>query len=255
MADLPGALTPLDPEARPLIQIQGIAKRFGDITAVDHVDLEIYKGELFSILGGSGSGKTTLLRMLGGLRQDEGVLEKSVAAYRAALTVRTRERAPEDWATTQNDLGAALPALGEHTGDLLTLGRAVSAYRESMKELNREREPMAWAMTMANLGVARRKLAERSRDAAVARRAAADIEAAVDVFRDASHPELSHLGLAAEPAVDQLVALLGELDPDLKNGARSSLKKIAKAAGETKGERAAEGAELKARIEKALAEN
>ena len=52
-----------------MIQIQGIAKRFGDITAVDHVDLEIYKGELFSILGGSGSGKTTLLRMLGGLEQ------------------------------------------------------------------------------------------------------------------------------------------------------------------------------------------
>jgi putrescine transport system ATP-binding protein len=56
----------LDPDAQPLIQIQGLTKEFGTTTAVDHVDLDIYRGELFSILGGSGSGKTTLLRMLGG---------------------------------------------------------------------------------------------------------------------------------------------------------------------------------------------
>ena len=83
-----------------------------------------------------------------------------------------RERMPEEWATTQNDLGAALQALAEHTDDLLMLGRAVAAYREATKEITCERDPMAWAMTTANLGVARRKLAERSRDAAVARRAA-----------------------------------------------------------------------------------
>ena len=135
------------------------------------------------------------LRMLGELRQDASLLEQSVAAHRAALSVRTRERMPQEWATTQNDLGAALQALGEHADDLLILGRAVAAYREATKEITRERDPMAWAMTMANMGVARRKLAERSQDAAVARRAAADIAAAVDCFREASHPELSQLGL------------------------------------------------------------
>jgi putrescine transport system ATP-binding protein len=56
----------LRPEAVPFIQIRGLKKCFGDFTAVDCVDLDIYKGELFSILGGSGSGKTTLLRMLAG---------------------------------------------------------------------------------------------------------------------------------------------------------------------------------------------
>ncbi|MDE0747188.1 MAG: ABC transporter ATP-binding protein [Porticoccaceae bacterium] len=56
----------LDPEAVPFIQIKGLSKQFDDFSAVDNVDLNIYKGELFTILGGSGCGKSTLLRMLAG---------------------------------------------------------------------------------------------------------------------------------------------------------------------------------------------
>ncbi|WCN14966.1 polyamine ABC transporter ATP-binding protein [Marinomonas mediterranea] len=54
------------PDATPYVKIEKVTKRFGDFTAVDSVSLDIYKNELFCLLGGSGSGKSTLLRMLAG---------------------------------------------------------------------------------------------------------------------------------------------------------------------------------------------
>ncbi|WP_209426512.1 ABC transporter ATP-binding protein [Pararhodobacter sp. SW119] len=56
----------LDPEAQPFISIRGITKRFGTFTAVNNINLDIFRGELFCLLGGSGCGKSTLLRMLAG---------------------------------------------------------------------------------------------------------------------------------------------------------------------------------------------
>ena len=56
---------------KPFVQIRGLTKKFGEITAVDNIDLDIYQGELFCLLGGSGCGKSTLLRMLAGFEFPE----------------------------------------------------------------------------------------------------------------------------------------------------------------------------------------
>jgi len=61
-----------DSSQKPFIEIQSLSKRFGDFTAVDAISLDIYRGELFTILGGSGCGKSTLLRMLAGLETPSG---------------------------------------------------------------------------------------------------------------------------------------------------------------------------------------
>ena len=55
-----------DPSAKPFVRIRDVTKKFGDVVAVSSVSLDIFKGELFCLLGGSGSGKSTLLRMLAG---------------------------------------------------------------------------------------------------------------------------------------------------------------------------------------------
>ena len=49
-----------------VIRVVGVVKRFGAATAVDHADLTVADGELFTLLGPSGCGKTTLLRLIAG---------------------------------------------------------------------------------------------------------------------------------------------------------------------------------------------
>lgn len=57
----------------PMIELKGISKTFGSIKANQNVDLDIYRGEILSILGENGSGKTTLMNMIAGIYYpDEG---------------------------------------------------------------------------------------------------------------------------------------------------------------------------------------
>src|SRR5450631_2176157 len=48
------------------VSLRGLRKQFGDVAAVDGVDLDVYDGEFITLLGPSGSGKTTVLRMIAG---------------------------------------------------------------------------------------------------------------------------------------------------------------------------------------------
>ena len=53
----------------PILQLVGVRKTFGQLAAVDRIDLDVIEGEFLTIVGPSGSGKTTLLRMLAGMEQ------------------------------------------------------------------------------------------------------------------------------------------------------------------------------------------
>ena len=70
-----------------------------------------------------------------------------MAAYREALKEQSQDRASFDWASTQNNLGVALTALGQREGGTAKLVAAVSAYREALKIFSRERAPLPSAMT------------------------------------------------------------------------------------------------------------
>jgi spermidine/putrescine ABC transporter ATP-binding subunit len=60
------------------VRLSGVTKRYGDVLALDALDLEVHAGEFLSILGPSGSGKTTTMRVIGGFEQpDSGRVEIS----------------------------------------------------------------------------------------------------------------------------------------------------------------------------------
>lgn len=66
-----------------IIKARQLTKRFGDFTAVDHIDFEVKKGEIFGFLGANGAGKTTAMKMLIGIsRPTEG--EAEVAGFDVA---------------------------------------------------------------------------------------------------------------------------------------------------------------------------
>src|SRR4051794_4258129 len=61
---------PLDPDAA--ISIRGLAKRYGEFPAVDGLDLDIHRGEIFALLGPNGAGKTTTVEICEGYRDRDG---------------------------------------------------------------------------------------------------------------------------------------------------------------------------------------
>ena len=67
---------PAERNGVPDVRLRGLTKRYGDLAAVDSIDLDVAQGEFFTMLGPSGSGKTTTLRMIAGfVLPDEGSVE------------------------------------------------------------------------------------------------------------------------------------------------------------------------------------
>ncbi len=82
------------PEDEPIVRLENVTKKYGDVYAVDDISLSIHQGEFFSLLGSSGCGKTTLLRMLAGFEEPsagriliDGVDVTSTPAYKRPINM------------------------------------------------------------------------------------------------------------------------------------------------------------------------
>ena len=73
------------------IETQGLTRRFGDFTAVNHLSIAVHEGSIFGLLGPNGSGKTTMIRMLC------GVLEATEGSARVMGYDLPRDAAPLKW--------------------------------------------------------------------------------------------------------------------------------------------------------------
>ena len=95
------AHAPLHPfTADPAVRLRGVRRVFGDVVAIENLDLDIAPGEFFTMLGPSGSGKTTTLRVIAGFEQpDAGTVELAgVDVTRVAPSERDVNTVFQDYA-------------------------------------------------------------------------------------------------------------------------------------------------------------
>ncbi|SDF87385.1 ABC-2 type transport system ATP-binding protein [Blastococcus aurantiacus] len=112
MAARPRPGDPLDPDAA--ISVRGLVKRYGDFTAVDGLDLDIRRGEIFALLGPNGAGKTTTVEICEGYRaRDAGevrVLGEDPAvgsrAWKARLGIVLQSGSGDSQLTVRELVGA-----------------------------------------------------------------------------------------------------------------------------------------------------
>ena len=108
---------------------------------------------------------------------DNRALLSAIERYNRLVHLMPRDRVPLRWASSQNDLGNVLLALGQRESGSARLQEATTAYLEALKEWTRERAPLDWATTQNNLGLAFWTLGER--ESGTDR-----LEAAVTAFRN-----------------------------------------------------------------------
>ena len=153
----------LNPEAKPQIVIEGISKTFGAFTAVDSVNLRIYKGEMFALVGASGCGKTTLLRMLAGFASPSGgriliddVDMTAVPPYERPVNMMFQSYALFPHMTVEQNVGYGLRRMGLEAGvrtkritealDMVQLGSMAKRKPHQLSGGQRQRVALARAL-------------------------------------------------------------------------------------------------------------
>jgi ABC-2 type transport system ATP-binding protein len=113
----------------PMIRATELTRRFGPVTALDHLNLEISRGEIFGLVGPDGAGKTTTLRLLCGLLDPtEG--EAWVAGYEVAQNVQV----------VKDQIGYMAQRFGLYSD--LTVAENMLFYADLFGISNKERDPL-----------------------------------------------------------------------------------------------------------------
>jgi putrescine transport system ATP-binding protein len=150
----------LDPAASAQILIDGVSKTYGTHAAVDNVNLSIYKGEMFALVGASGCGKTTLLRMLAGFAHPssgriciDGVDMSSVPAHERPVNMMFQSYALFPHMTVESNVGYGLRRLAlsadvkrqrvQEALDMVQLGALASRRPHQLSGGQRQRVALA----------------------------------------------------------------------------------------------------------------
>ena len=147
--------------ADPVIRVRGLTKRYGDVQAVDGIDFDVAKGEIFGLLGPNGAGKTTTVEILEGLREPDGgevsVLGVNVARDadaikpRIGVSLQTAALYPKLTVTELIDLFRSFYPKSRPTKDVmdaLELGERHNARSQDLSGGQRQR--LAVALSLVN---------------------------------------------------------------------------------------------------------
>lgn len=157
-----GRAAPIPDAAPPIIDVHGLVKHYGELAAVDGVDLQVRENEIFGILGPNGAGKTTTLEMIEGLREpDAGTITiagidavADPAAVKRVIGVQLQTTALFDHLSAREliQLFAALSG-GDASGrradeliELVSLQEKAGSYADQLSGGQRQRLSIALAL-------------------------------------------------------------------------------------------------------------